>query len=76
MCFSTYSVDSECVDEDLGIIGFQLLDEPDKATRIGLSALPFLADLGRHSPHLLPSADHPGERYLGQEQKSIDALIQ
>ena len=47
-------------------IGYQLLDEPDKTARIGLSALPFLADLGRHSPDLLPSTDRPGERYLNK----------
>lgn len=46
-------------------LGYQFLDEKDKASRIGLAAVTFLSDLGRNTPNLLPKGDRPGDRYVG-----------
>lgn len=59
---SYYSTIQACADRELRTKGYQLLDEPDKTTRLGLPAIAFLADLGRNTPGMLPRADRPGKR--------------
>jgi len=53
-----------CADKNLRTKGYQFLDEPDNATRGGLAAIAFLADMGKSTPEVLPMTDQPGERCL------------
>ena len=43
-------------------VGYELLGEENK--RLGLAAIPFLADLCRNSPTLLPKDIRPGSRHV------------
>ncbi|KAF8310096.1 hypothetical protein DL93DRAFT_2084858 [Clavulina sp. PMI_390] len=42
---------------------YQLMEEPDKSTRLELPAIAFLTDIGKKSPDMLPEDDQPGESW-------------